>query len=570
MKMPLTVLQSKKGSVLAFIALVIIILSILGLGLLTISYGVRFHASKIQNEAIALLAAEAGYEKAVFWMGQQTDMVYVMKAGGSYSDSISLPNGGCDYQVSFFSFIGSRPTYRIISNGYSGRFKRTVDVLVVQAIGGWDMGLCRIPSGAISTDPVFFANGEVIDMPIHINKAKDSPDSRDIFVTGDPQFLENVSMGESRYTSGGSDKYAGVMDVFDEGIDFDQPSSRITDESVVQKKIERFKDTTKVACIFMPVAKASVTNPVPAVQLEFFVDGSGVGNVRITNNCTVRGFMQENDSRTRDFKVKSGTNGGQYERYNIYSYHFMPQNADATGERVTRPVESTYVTQTIGGAQSEPGGQIFVDGNVIIGGNNTLYNNGQVVKGKITVVATGNIWVADSIVLDGAHDASGIPSQDNPNALGLISQGVVKVVDPGMTEYSYVDGQPLNPSDSVYVPVGVPEAGQPVDSYKRYLPDPMVVEASITVGGGGWGAENVQRLPYGGRKEFSGDQDDLVVRGTITEVIRGIVGQIGADGFLKHYYFDRRFLEGILPGDMWLRGKYVPAPAGWRDYETIE
>ena len=380
-------------------------------------------------------------------------------------------------------------------------------------------------------------------------------------------FLEKVSMGESRYTKDGSDKYAGVMGVFDAGIDFDQPNSKITDESVVQKKIERFKDTTKSTFSFTPVAKASVPNPQPAVQLEFFVDGSGVGNVRITNNCTVRGFMQGNDSRTWDFKVKPGKND-QYERYNIYAYHFMPQDADLTGERGTRTIESTYVTQTIGGAQSEPGGQIFVDGNVIIGGNNTLHNNGQVVKGKITVVATGNIWVADNVVLDGSHDADGMPSKDNPNALGLISQGVVRVVDPGMTEYSYVDGQPLNPSGSVYVPVGVPDSGQPV--YVRHLPDPMVVEASVTVGGGGWGAENVQRSGYGGRKEFSGNQDDLIVRGTITEVIRGVVGLIGSDGFLKHYYFDRRFLEGILPGDVWLRGKYVPAPAGWRDYETVE
>jgi len=33
------------------------------------------------------------------------------------------------------------------------------------------------------------------------------------------------------------------------------------------------------------------------------------------------------------------------------------------------------------------------------------------------------------------------------------------------------------------------------------------------------GAENVG----GGRKEFSGSQDSLIVRGSITEVIRGVV-----------------------------------------------
>ena len=96
-----------------------------------------------------------------------------------------------------------------------------------------------------------------------------------------------------------------------------------------------------------------------------------------------------------------------------------------------------------------------------------------------------------------------------------------------------------------------------------------MVEAALTVGGGGWGAENVRRGSYGGRKEASGNQDDLILRGTLSEAIRGVVGLIGSDGFLKQYYFDSRVLEGILPGDIWLQGKYIPAPAGWHDYRPI-
>jgi hypothetical protein len=559
MKIPLTVLQSRKGSVLAFVVMAMVILSILGLGLLTISSGVRYSATKIQNETVAMLAAEAGYESVVFWMGQQTDMFSVLGPSGSYSASLTFPNGGCDYRVSLFSFVGSKPIYRIISNGYSGQFKRTVDVLIVQAISGWDMGLCRIPSGTHSTSPVNFASGEVIDFPIHINKANDSPDIRDIFISGDPTFLQTVGMGESRHTSGGSDKYSDVMSVFDEGIDFDQPDSRITDASVVQSKVDRFKDSTKTVCSFTPVTKASVTNPVPAVQLEFFVDAAGVGKVRLTNNCTVRGYT----AGTYDYKIKPGTTD-EYQKYNIYAYHLSPSNADATGERVTRTIESTYVTQTVGGVQSEPGGQIFVDGNVIIGGNSTVGNNAQVVKGKITVVATGNIWVADSVVLDGSHDAAGMPSPDNPNVLGLIAQGVVKIADPGVSTTVASGKDKTNLTGTNYAPIGIADTSPGAKTYSRYLPDPTVVEASITVGGGGWGAENV-----GNRREYSADHyDDLVVRGTITEAIRGVVGLIGSDGYSKHYYFDKRFLEGILPGDIWLRGKYIPAPAGWSDYVT--
>ena len=192
------------------------------------------------------------------------------------------------------------------------------------------------------------------------------------------------------------------------------------------------------------------------------------------------------------------------------------------------------------------------------------------VKGKITVVATGNIWVADSLVVDGGRDADGRPSEDNPNAIGLIAQGVVKVVDPGMTDYDYVDDSPVEPEGFEYVPVGRPDdpllvQGDP-NYHKRHLPDPMVIEAAISVGGGGWGAENVRRSSYGGRKEASGSQDFLILRGTISEAIRGVVGLVDRDGFYKRYYLDERMLEGILPGDMWLRGKYLPAPAGWSDY----
>ena len=235
--------------------------------------------------------------------------------------------------------------------------------------------------------------------------------------------------------------------------------------------------------------------------------------------------------------------------------------------------------------QSTPGGQIFVEGNVIIGSSDTALPNRNTVKGKITVVAGrksdgsgGNIWIADSIVVDGpgSHDANGMPLASNPNVLGLIAQGVVKVVDPGLTEdrtssngyHKYRGVAVTVPSGYTYVPIALADTSQPSGlPRRRHLPNPEVVEAAITVGGGGWGAENVYKSSsYGGRKELNPPQDVLIVRGTLVEAVRGIVGVTGTDGFLKHYYLDERLLEGVLPGDMWLRGKYIPSPAGWHDY----
>jgi len=192
------------GSTLLLVVVLLLILTSLGLGMLTVAYGVRHKAIKLKNEAVAMLAAEAGYEMAVFWMSQQQDMLSsLQQAVPGTTGSINIPGGDCNYQIKFFSFVGYRPVYKIISNGHSGMFNRTVEVLVVQAMSGWDMGVCRVPTGMGSTSPVYFADGEIIDMPLHINDFEDNPDKRDIHIMGNPQFRQPT------------DKYASVMYVFD-------------------------------------------------------------------------------------------------------------------------------------------------------------------------------------------------------------------------------------------------------------------------------------------------------------------------------------------------------------------
>ena len=439
-----------------------------------------------------------------------------------------------------------------------------MNVLVVQAVSGWDMGTCQSPTSSTTTSPVYFATGETIDMPVYVNKANDSPDVRDIFLSGTPAFQASVAVGESRLTTGGTDKYSNVLGLFGGGIYFDQPATRITDESTVQTKVTRFRSSTKSQYVFTPTAGAPVSNPQAAVQLEFFVT-NGVGQVRLTNNCTVRGFEQTSDARTYDFKIHPGSNGTQFDRYYLYAYHVASRNAATNGDQRTVNLSDTYVSQSFHGVQSQAGGQIFVNGNVIIGGNNTTGNNDQVVNGKVTVVATGNIWIADNVWVDGAHDTNSEPTAANPNVLGLLAQGVIRVVDPGL---STIDGT-INVSGYTYLPIGKPDypsAGPSDSNYNhRSLSDPLTVEAALTVGGGGWGAENVKRGSYGGRKEATGTQDTLAVHGMISEAIRGVVGVVGTDGFLKSYHMDERLLDGIVPGDIWLRGKFVPAPAGWQD-----
>ncbi len=554
----------QKASILAIVIVAMVILFSLGTGLLAVAYGLRHQAILYTNRTIALFAAEAGYEHAIFKMSSQPDMLHAFNDPNfDPTGSLSFPNGSCDYTISLDSFIGSRAVYKIRSTGYCGVFSRTCEVLVLQEIGGWE-STHRIPLGSSGTMAWPFGTGEVLNMPIQINKFNDDPDVRDIDIIGSPDFRRRVSIGEGRY-AGSTDKYADVINLFDAGVTFDQPNSKINQKDVVQQKMDRFKDSTNSSFKFTPAtslpyklpAQASSSEIIranPAVQLEFFTE-SGIGKVRITNNCVVRGYRDPR-SNIYDYKINSSSSGDNYVKYDIYSYHIKP-----TASSVTIPITNTYVTQSFGSVTSEPGGQIFVNGNVIIGGDDFLHNNDQLIKGKITVAATGNIWIADSTRVDGPRNGD-MPASGNPNVLGLIAQGVIKVVDPGLAD---IDGTPVQPAGFTYEPIGQP------DGSERRLPYEMTVEAAITVGGGGWGAEHV-----GDRKDSSFfGYDNLIVRGTITEAIRGIVGTANisfpnsSNGYQKHYHLDERLLEGILPGYIWLKGKFVPAPGGWKEYSSV-
>ena len=65
------------------------ILATIGLGLLATGTGARHQATTVKDGFAARLAAEAGYEKAVFWMSQQQDMLRRPAAGNLRDDGDS-------------------------------------------------------------------------------------------------------------------------------------------------------------------------------------------------------------------------------------------------------------------------------------------------------------------------------------------------------------------------------------------------------------------------------------------------------------------------------------------------
>ncbi len=571
--------KNTQGSALILALILMIILTLSGLAMVKVAQGRLVQAVRVKNEQAASFAAEAAYEKALFWMSQQPDMLSALEQSGVSGD-LSFSQSDSEYQITFSSFIGSRPVYTIRADGHCGIFQKTIEANVVQAISGWEMGACRVPSGPTTTTAVSFVAGELIDMPIHINDAKDSPDARDISISGSPSFLRPVSMGESRYTAGGSDKYASVMNCFTKGISFKQPASRIADTASIQSKVDRFRDSTNTAYCFTPAANSGIAGGQPAVQLEFFVGKDGIGYVQITENCTVVGYTRTgSSSNSWDYKLNTSGSGDTYVKYPIYGYHYIPGNAAKRyTRRIDNPQDPIYVSQSYGGVSSPPGAQIYVNGNVIIGSKGEFASSvGQLntVKGQITVVATGNIWIANELKVAGQHAQDGMPSVDNTNVVGLIAQGVVKVVDSGMTTNGLLTAPPAVNKGDNYEPIGNkdPKSGSPI--YDRILPGRMVVEAAVTVGGGGWGAENVYRGNTANDRENGNGSayDELILRGTLTEVIRGVVGidisSSQKNGYRKYYYYDTRLMSGILPSNIWLKGKYLLIPGGLEESASV-
>ncbi|RKY11914.1 MAG: hypothetical protein DRP65_02820 [Planctomycetota bacterium] len=628
--------KRNKGSVLVLAVVVVFALMILGFGILTAAYGARRRAANLRDQAMSELAAEAGYEAAIRWMHQQADVLSGVKKGGRVrgrgrgtgtettrmirENSLlgGFGRGGFNYTISFDRFLGTQPVYKIVSEGYYGLFKKRIQSHVVQAVGGWDMGLCEIPSGMWGSRRAWFTGEDIIEMPIHINcegAPEDDIVDIDVWKRDKPKFNYHVSMGESRYTWWGhsKDKYSSLIDLFEKGIYFDQPQCNVTDpesagaNTSAAAKVARFKSSTSGTFDFSganaPLADSAVElvsgdwSLEPAVQLQFYVDGLGAGMVRVTNNCTVCCT----EGAGNDYILASGQ-VNPYTLYPIYGYHYADSSAS-----IDYPITSTYVRQKVsspmgGMASAASGGQIFVNGNVIIGGAVGIDADGNMVmagtrlysklKGRLMVVATGNIWVVHPVLYAGPQEPAEyeggnliklVPAMENENVLGLFSQfGAVKVIDPQLSSnvprYSGNPNLPevyTNAGGSVltYQPVGF-RAALPSSKWERQLVDPyssqtaasVVVQAAITSCGGGWGAENVSSTTgLGARRNVNPNgKDILIVAGSITESVQGIVAE-GSNGFRRCYYFDERLLTGILPGDMWLQSKYVPIPGGWSD-----
>jgi cytoskeletal protein CcmA (bactofilin family)/Tfp pilus assembly protein PilV len=160
---------------------------------------------------------------------------------------------------------------------------------------------------------------------------------------------------------------------------------------------------------------------------------------------------------------------------------------------------------------SDVNGLIYVDGNVRVSG---------VVKGQLSVAATGNIWIVNDIVY-ASSDANGKPPANSTDLLGLISNKNVIVAN-----------TTPNRSD-VIINAAI-----------------LTLNSSFTVQDYDSGA------PRG----------KLTVYGSISQKVRGPVGTIswwgGTTGYKKDYHYDERFVNTPPP--------YFPVTGQYDTYSWTE
>ena len=113
------------------------------------------------------------------------------------------------------------------------------------------------------------------------------------------------------------------------------------------------------------VIRPLLATHVPQSSLQFYVDAMAPAKSASPITAPSGTIRRSSSDSTWDYKLVPGSSP-QFQKYDIYAYHYFDPN---DGNNKTVNVTDTYVTQTFGGYTSDPGGQIYVNGNVVIGGD---------------------------------------------------------------------------------------------------------------------------------------------------------------------------------------------------------
>jgi len=117
--------QSKrKGSVLALVMVILVIMLVMGVGLLSLGQSSRIRAARTGSEIVARSAADAGLTKALFEMNEKLKAKPWTDSNLPNTVAETLPN--CDATLSYTVTVDGNNVYNIESIGSSGQAQKKV------------------------------------------------------------------------------------------------------------------------------------------------------------------------------------------------------------------------------------------------------------------------------------------------------------------------------------------------------------------------------------------------------------------------------------------------------------
>lgn len=123
-KMNKPIQSKRKGSVLALVMVILVIMLVMGVGLLSLGQSSRIRAARTGSEIVARSAADAGLTKALFEMNEKLKAKPWTDSNLPSAVTETLPN--CDATLSYTVTVDGNNVYNIESIGSSGQAQKKV------------------------------------------------------------------------------------------------------------------------------------------------------------------------------------------------------------------------------------------------------------------------------------------------------------------------------------------------------------------------------------------------------------------------------------------------------------
>jgi hypothetical protein len=372
------VLKSERGAVLLAAVVITLILTILGISVLSIANSEIVQARKDVNRIKAFYLAEAGVER----------LIANINCGAS--GSIGETALGCGSYSVDFNTAGIEPI--AVATGTVGGETRRVQVTVSYLIPPYECGIYAGGLGGIAWTLMLRGTGNPTSLSGGEYGGKDKVNGN-IFVDGNVAMYEQSSVNPAptpnTYGLAGDVNATGSIDLYD--------SASVSGDVIEGSEPEELPDL-----IGMNYA-VNNTHNVP----QIFAD-AGVTHGALPSGNPLRDVFQINPS---NMTAECATTAGN-------DYFFTCNGGFQGGDWKTAPTPLNAGVNRV----------YYVDGDVWVHSKSTF---GFTLNGKVTIVATGNIHLCDNMVYANSSSMLGLVALGKYDSSGqLISGGNIYFGDP--------------------------------------------------------------------------------------------------------------------------------------------